>query len=70
MSPNSGQGASLALEDTSLLVLLMTRSTELDTVFSNFETMRRKRVEMIIESGRKQKSNKMQVSPKKYNNNL
>jgi len=27
--------------------------------------MRRKRVEMIIEAGRKQKSNKMQVSPKK-----
>jgi len=43
----------------------MTRNTELDKVFPNFETMRRKRVEMIIEAGRKQKSNKMQVCRKK-----
>ena len=63
VSPNSGQGASLALEDTSLLALLLTRSpSPPEQVFHQFEKSRRERVEAIIEAGRRQKSNKTQVS--------
>jgi 2-polyprenyl-6-methoxyphenol hydroxylase-like FAD-dependent oxidoreductase len=63
VSPNSGQGASLALEDASLLALLLTRSeSSPQEVFPLFEKSRRKRVEMIVEEGRRQKSNKTQVS--------
>jgi FAD-dependent urate hydroxylase len=53
----------LALEDTSLLALLLSRSdSKPEDVFAQFEKLRRKRVEAIIEEGRRQKSNKTQVS--------
>jgi 2-polyprenyl-6-methoxyphenol hydroxylase-like FAD-dependent oxidoreductase len=50
------------LEDTSLLALLLTRSTTSQDVFKKFEALRRERVEKIVEAGRRQKSNKTQVS--------
>jgi 2-polyprenyl-6-methoxyphenol hydroxylase-like FAD-dependent oxidoreductase len=51
------------MEDTSLLALLLTRSkSPPQDVFAQFEQSRRKRVEAIVEAGRRQKSNKMQVS--------
>lgn len=63
VSPNSGQGASLALEDASLLALLLTRSeSSPQDVFALFEKLRRKRVEMIVKAGRRQKSNKEPMS--------
>jgi len=63
VSPNSGQGASLALEDTSLLALLLSRSpSSPEEVFAQFEKLRHKRVEAIVQAGRRQKSNKTQVS--------
>ena len=53
----------MALEDTSLLALLLTRSeSSVQDVFAQFEKMRRKRVEEIVDAGRRQKSNKTQVS--------
>ena len=63
VSPNSGQGASLALEDASLLALLLSRShSSPQEVFIEFENKRRKRVELIVDAGRRQKSNKTEVS--------
>jgi FAD-dependent urate hydroxylase len=51
------------MEDTSLLALLLTRSqSPPQEIFAQFEQMRRKRVEAIVEAGRRQKSNKTQVS--------
>jgi hypothetical protein len=51
------------LEDTSLLALLLSRSTSSpQEVFKQFESIRRERVEKIIQAGRRQKSNKTQVS--------
>jgi 2-polyprenyl-6-methoxyphenol hydroxylase-like FAD-dependent oxidoreductase len=51
------------MEDTSLLALLLTRSeSPPQEVFAQFEKSRRKRVEAIVEAGRRQKSNKLQVS--------
>ena len=54
----------MALEDTSLLVLLMSRSETLsgDDVFAPFEKARRERVEQIVKFGRDQKKNKTEVS--------
>jgi FAD-dependent urate hydroxylase len=51
------------LEDTSLLALLLSRSTSSpQDVFKQFEALRRERVEAIIAAGRRQKSNKTEVS--------
>jgi FAD-dependent urate hydroxylase len=53
----------LALEDTSLLALMLTRSESTpQQVFAEFEGLRRQRVEAIVEAGRRQKSNKVAVS--------
>lgn len=53
----------MALEDASLLALMLTRSTSSpEQVFAQFENSRRKRVEAIVEAGRRQKSNKTAVS--------
>jgi hypothetical protein len=46
-----------------LLALLLTRSeSSPQDVFAQFEQLRRKRVEAIVDAGRRQKSNKTQVS--------
>ena len=51
------------MEDASLLALLLSRSdAKPEDVFALFEKLRRKRVEAIVEAGRRQKSNKTQVS--------
>ena len=54
----------MALEDTSLLILLMSRTENLDgtEIFEKFEKLRRKRVEEIVKFGRDQKKNKTSVS--------
>ena len=53
----------MALEDASLLSLLLTRSdAPSQDVLAQFEKSRRKRVEAIVEAGRRQKSNKTKVS--------
>ncbi|SKD09919.1 2-polyprenyl-6-methoxyphenol hydroxylase [Chitinophaga ginsengisegetis] len=62
VSPNSGQGASMALEDAMLLAKLIRDEKELDTAFSTFEKMRRPRVEKIVLEGRKRGSDKVIVS--------
>jgi len=54
----------MAIEDTSLLALLMSRSQTLsaEQVFAPFEKARRERVEQIVKFGRDQKKNKTEVS--------
>jgi 2-polyprenyl-6-methoxyphenol hydroxylase-like FAD-dependent oxidoreductase len=62
VSPNSGQGLSLAVEDSSLLALLLSRTEYTpQEVFVKFEGTRKARVEGIIAAGRKQKDNKVEV---------
>jgi 2-polyprenyl-6-methoxyphenol hydroxylase-like FAD-dependent oxidoreductase len=62
VSPNSGQGVSLAIEDASLLALLLSRMcSDPSDIFARFETMRKPRVEKIVSGGRKQKKNKTEV---------
>lgn len=63
VSPNSGQGVSLAAEDASLLALLLSRmSSSPNEIFEKFEAMRKARVEKIIAQGRRKKNNKVEVS--------
>ena len=62
ISPNSGQGVSLAVEDASLLALLLSRTSGApNQIFEKFERMRRARVEKIIAQGRRKKKNKVEV---------
>ena len=62
ISPNSGQGVSLAVEDASLLALLLSRTSGApNQIFEKFERMRKARVEKIIAQGRRKKKNKVEV---------
>lgn len=63
VTPNSGQGASLALEDALMMAkLLRQHRNDYIQAFSDFERLRKPRCEYIIAEGRKQGSNKAQVS--------
>ena len=62
VSPNSGQGASMALEDTMLLAKLIRDESILENAFSIFEKTRRPRVEKIVLEGRKRGSDKVVVN--------
>lgn len=62
VSPNSGQGASMALEDAMLLAKLIRDENTLEKSFSMFEKIRRPRVEKIVLEGRKRGSDKVTVN--------
>ena len=51
-SPSSGQGASMAIEDAVVLARCL-RDHEVDDAFSEYEKLRRARVEKIVAQGRK-----------------
>jgi FAD binding domain len=53
VSPNSGQGASLALEDALCLAQTLRGAVPAEQAFAQFEAMRRERVEKIIAHGRR-----------------
>ena len=53
VSPNSGQGTSMALEDAMLLAKLIRDEAHLEAVFTRFEAARKPRVERIVAEGRK-----------------
>jgi 2-polyprenyl-6-methoxyphenol hydroxylase-like FAD-dependent oxidoreductase len=53
VSPNSGQGASLALEDALCLAQTLRGAVPAQQAFAQFEAMRRERVENIIAYGRR-----------------
>ena len=62
VSPNSGQGASMALEDALLLAKKIRDCPDLATAFGEFETERRPRVERIILEGRRRGQDKTVVN--------
>jgi 2-polyprenyl-6-methoxyphenol hydroxylase-like FAD-dependent oxidoreductase len=63
VSPNAGQGASLALEDAQLLsTLLATSGGEPTRAFAEFERRRRARVERVAREGRRRAHDKRQTS--------
>ena len=62
VSPHSGQGASLALEDAmSLANLLGGRATTPEAAFAEFERSRRARVEKIVDYGRRSAHQKREL---------
>lgn len=64
VSPNSGQGASLALEDSMYLAKLLAQSSgDWPNVFAKFERHRRPRVEKIIAQGRRNGEDKKELTP-------
>jgi 2-polyprenyl-6-methoxyphenol hydroxylase-like FAD-dependent oxidoreductase len=63
VSPNSGQGASLALEDAMCLAKLLRDCGDYRQVFASFEQARKPRVERIVAEGRRRSSDKTVVSP-------
>lgn len=63
VSPNSGQGASLALEDAqSLATLLVASDRDHARAFSEFERRRRGRTERVVREGRRRAHDKKQTS--------
>lgn len=64
VSPNSGQGASMALEDSMYLAKLLRDSNgDYEQVFAQFEQDRKPRVEKIVAEGRRRGAGKQAVSP-------
>lgn len=63
VSPNAGQGASLALEDAMLLARLMRDSSDYRGAFAAFEAERKPRVQRIVAEGRRRGADKQLVSP-------
>jgi 2-polyprenyl-6-methoxyphenol hydroxylase-like FAD-dependent oxidoreductase len=63
VSPNSGQGAALALEDAQALTLELTAAgPDYESAFSRFERRRRARVERVAREGRRRAHDKRQMS--------
>jgi 2-polyprenyl-6-methoxyphenol hydroxylase-like FAD-dependent oxidoreductase len=64
VSPNAGQGASLALEDAMLLAKLLAAAPDDHArVFAQFEAERKPRVERVVAEGRRRGDDKQEVSP-------
>lgn len=63
VSPNSGQGASMAFEDAMLLAKLLRDCADYAQVFAQFEHERKPRVEKIVAEGRRRGNDKEAVSP-------
>jgi 2-polyprenyl-6-methoxyphenol hydroxylase-like FAD-dependent oxidoreductase len=63
VSPNSGQGASMAMEDAMYLAKLLRDTADYQRVFGLFEQERKPRVERIVEEGRRRGNDKEIVSP-------
>jgi 2-polyprenyl-6-methoxyphenol hydroxylase-like FAD-dependent oxidoreductase len=63
VSPNSGQGASMALEDAMYLAKLLKSCGDYEQVFAQFEAHRKPRVEAIVAEGRRRGNDKDAVSP-------
>ena len=63
VSPNAGQGVSMALEDTLYLAKLLRDSgSSYESIFELFEQGRKPRVEKIVAEGRKRGSDKQQAN--------
>lgn len=53
VSPHSGQGASMALEDAHVLADSLARGVGLAAAFTTYESIRRSRAERVVEMGRR-----------------
>jgi 2-polyprenyl-6-methoxyphenol hydroxylase-like FAD-dependent oxidoreductase len=62
VSPNSGQGASMAMEDAMYLAKLLRDMSDYRQVFEQFEAHRKPRVEKIVAEGRRRGSDKKVTS--------
>ena len=63
VSPNSGQGAAMALEDAMYLAKLLKDAEAYEQVFARFEQERKPRVERIVAEGRRRGADKVIVGP-------
>jgi 2-polyprenyl-6-methoxyphenol hydroxylase-like FAD-dependent oxidoreductase len=63
VNPNSGQGASMALEDAMYLAKLLRHNQDYERVFAQFEQDRKPRVERIVAEGRRRGEDKQVVTP-------
>jgi 2-polyprenyl-6-methoxyphenol hydroxylase-like FAD-dependent oxidoreductase len=64
VSPNAGQGASMALEDAMYLAKVLREAQgNHEGAFARFERDRKSRVERIVAEGRRRSSDKKSVSP-------
>lgn len=62
VSPNSGQGASMAMEDAMYLAKLLRDSADYQSVFAQFEAHRKPRAERVVAEGRRRGSDKKVTS--------
>jgi 2-polyprenyl-6-methoxyphenol hydroxylase-like FAD-dependent oxidoreductase len=62
VSPNSGQGASLALEDAMYLARVLREVDDPEEAFGRFEHDRRPRCERVVAEGRRRSSDKKRLS--------
>jgi 2-polyprenyl-6-methoxyphenol hydroxylase-like FAD-dependent oxidoreductase len=62
VSPNAGQGASMALEDAMCLAMLLRDCGDHARAFTEFERLRKDRVEKIVAEGRRRGGGKEEVS--------
>jgi 2-polyprenyl-6-methoxyphenol hydroxylase-like FAD-dependent oxidoreductase len=63
VSPNAGQGASLALEDAMMLAKCLRDLPDLEQAFATYERLRRARVERMVRHGRNAGQGKVMTNP-------
>jgi 2-polyprenyl-6-methoxyphenol hydroxylase-like FAD-dependent oxidoreductase len=63
VSPNAGQGASLALEDAMVLAKCLRDLPDLEQAFATYERLRRARVERMVRHGRNAGQGKVMTHP-------
>jgi len=63
VSPNAGQGASLALEDSLVLAQCLRDLPDLEQAFATYERLRRARVERMVQHGRNAGQGKVMTHP-------
>jgi 2-polyprenyl-6-methoxyphenol hydroxylase-like FAD-dependent oxidoreductase len=63
VSPNAGQGASLALEDAMVLAQCLRDFPDLEQAFATYERLRRARVERMVRYGRNAGQGKVMTHP-------
>ena len=63
VSPNAGQGASLALEDAMVLAQCLRDLPDLEQAFATYERLRRTRVERMVRHGRNAGQGKIMTHP-------
>lgn len=63
ISPSSGQGASMALEDAAILAKCLRDIPDLDAAFTTYEQLRRERTEKMFEVGKHGDAGKHAIGP-------